>query len=193
MKKAEWITICGFSEQVGHFKAINFIGAYSYYYEYKIMEFYNVYMKLKKNVLFILNEEIQETTKYRINYEEDGLLNIFWKGSDKSKIQEVEIYKDFIANPSNLVYQSLYLSNYEHYYSIKVKKQSKYLLIYKSKDDKNNRTIYFDFTHNLGKKIGFKIIGSYAHKYISWIVYTSGTYIFYTNLNKNVIDYSNEF
>ena len=33
MKKTEWITICGFSEQVGHFKAIKFVGSNNYYYE----------------------------------------------------------------------------------------------------------------------------------------------------------------
>ena len=144
MKKTEWITICGFSEQVGHFKAVKFVGSESYYYDYKFLEFYNVNLKLNKSVLFVLNEEIQETTKYKINYEEEGLLNIFWKGSDKDKIQDVKLYKDSLTNPSDLIYHSLYISNYEHYYSLKVKKQLKYFLIYKSQDDYNNRTIYYN-------------------------------------------------
>jgi len=60
------------------------------------MEYYAIKMKLNNPQLSILDEENDETVKYEITNEEEGLLNIFWKGSDSSKIQEVEIYKSSI-------------------------------------------------------------------------------------------------
>ena len=184
-KQSKWLSILGFSEQVGLFKAIKFHGFDNFYYEYNVIEFNNINMKINDKELFNWNEDYPETTKYKITLEEEGLLNIFWKGSNKSKIQEVEIYKDFLTNPSNLIYHSLNISNYEHNFSVKTSKQTKFLLIYKSIDDENNRTIYFDFTHNLGKEIIFKSNKNDVFNYNKWIVYSSGTYKFFTKIAEN--------
>ena len=55
--------------------------------------FETVSLDLNENILFDLDEEKQETTMYNITFNDDGLLNIFWKGSDSNKVQKVLIYK----------------------------------------------------------------------------------------------------
>ena len=54
-------------------------------------------------------------------------------------------------------------------------------------------TIYFDFTHNLGKEFGFKSNKSIANNYKNWIIYTSGVYKFYTEINTDENGFLNEF
>ena len=191
MKKKENITIFGYSEQIGIYNAINFIHAKEYYYDFD--EYLNVNIELNNNLLFNLDEEIPEIAKYKIIVNNNGLLNIFWKGSNKNKIQDIEIYKNFNISPSNLIYQSLKISNFEHNFSLKVNKRSNYLLIYKSKNDENNRIIYFDFTHNLGKEFGLKNNEIDQFNYKSWTIYTSGSYKFYTKIVSSNLDFSNEF
>ena len=144
-------------------------------------------MKLNTSQHFTLDEEISETTKYNITNEDAGALNIFWKGSDSTKKQEVEIYKGFSTNPSDLIYKSVKLSNYEHNYSFKVTKNSKNLLKYTSYDDMNKRIIYFELTHSLGKEFGFK--NEYYKN--NWIIYSSGTYKFYTKIDSNEQGFNN--
>ena len=182
IKTKGYITIFGYSEQINYFKAIKFYSSRRFYYDYIPMEYFIIKMKLNNPQISILDEENDETIKYNITNEEEGLLNIFWKGSDSSKIQEVEIYKTFSIIPSNKIYESLKISKYEHYYSLKINKESKYLLKYTSQNDPNFRIIYFDLTDNLGKEFGFKIN---KNNYTNWIVYTSGIYKFYTKINNN--------
>ena len=191
MKEKQRIKIFGFCEQVNHFNAIKFLDSDYFYYDYQITEFYEVDMQMNNNELFSLDEDIGETTKYNITFDENGILNIFWKGSDNSKIQEVEIYKSFLISPLNLIYQSLNISNFEHNYLLKVTKKSKYILIYKSKNDKNNRTIYFDFTYNLGKEFGFINNENRENNYKNWTVYSSGIYKFFTRITNNKNDKNN--
>ena len=194
MRKQNLITILGFSEQVGLLNAIKFEKPIKYSYYYKPAEFYSIKMKINNNKLIISNNEIEEATKYKISFENEGLLNIFWKGSNSNKIQEVEIYKSFNVISSNLLYKSLNLSNYEHNYLIKVKRESKYILIYKSKEDGyNHRIIFFDFTHNLGKEFGFNNNENKLNYFKNWIIYTSGIYKFYIKIDKNDINTNNEF
>ena len=131
------------------------------------MKYIKIKMKLNNLQLSILGEDNDETVKYEITNEEEGLLNIFWKGSDSSKIQEVEIYKSSI-NPSNIIYQSLKVSKYEHYYLLKVNKELKYILKYTSQNDRNNRIIYFELTDNLGKEFGFK---TNENNYKNWTLF----------------------
>ena len=191
IKTNGYITIIGYSEQIDHFKAIKFYQTKYTYYNYEPIEYFNTTMKLKNPLVYILNEDNDETVKYNITNKEGGLLNIFWKGSDSSKIQEVEIYKTFSISSSNMIYQSLKISNYEHNYSLKVNKESKYLLKYTSKNDGKNRTIYFDLTDNLGKEFGFKTNNN-ENNYQNWIIYTSGTYKFYAKINNNDIGLINK-
>ena len=194
MRKNTNITILGFSEQVGLLNAVKFEEPIKYPFYYKPVEFYSIKMKIYKSELIILNNETEETTKYKISFENEGLLNIFWKGSNSNKIQDVEIYKSFNVISSNLFYKSLNLSNYEHNYSIKVNKESKYILIYKSKEDEfNSRTIFFDFTQNLGKEFYFKKNENILNYSKNWIIYTSGIYKFYIKINENDINTNNEF
>lgn len=121
IKTKGYITIFGYSEQIAHFKAIKFYRSRSVYYDYVPIEYYVIKMKLNTPQLSILGEENDETIKYNITNEEEGLLNLFWKGSDSSKFQEVEIYQ-FSINPSNIIYKLLLISKYEHFYSLKVSK-----------------------------------------------------------------------
>ena len=131
------------------------------------MKYIKIKMKLNNLQLSILGEDNDETVKYEITNEEEGLLNIFWKGSDSSKIQEVEIYKSSVDS-SNIIYKSLKNSKYEHNYSLKVNKELKYILKYTSQNDINNRMIYFELTDNLGKEFGFK---TNENNYKNWTLF----------------------
>ena len=187
LKKSGTIYIIAFSEQVKHFNAIKFLNKDYFTYEYKESYGYPITLDLNENILFDLDEEKQETTMYNITFNDDGLLNIFWKGSDSNKVQKVLIYKTFTISNSNLLYNSLSISNFEHNYSFKALRRSKNLIVYTSQNDVKNRTIYFEFTHRLGKEFRFNNIDN-----SNWIVYTSGTYKFYTKIDINDKDIENK-
>ena len=193
MKKTNPLIIVGYSEQISLFNALRYEGYAHYFYNYTI-EFYKIIMEINNNKLILLDEEMEETSKYKISFDQKGLLNVFWKGSNSYKVQEVEFYNGLNICSSNLIYKSLIFSDYEHNYSIKVRRDSELLLIYKSKDDlNNNRTIFFDFTHNLGKEFGINNIKNEKKDYKNWIVYTSGIYKFYLEIDKKDINLDNEF
>ena len=181
LKKSAKIQYLGYSEQVNHYKAIKFYVLEKYNYEYEDLDFLSVNFQLNKNKLYILDEEFPDILKIKIEYGEEGLLNIFWKGSDINKIQEVLLYNNFEINSQQLIYNSTNISKYEHNFSIKVNSRNKNIFIYNSIDDIKNRTIYFDFTNSLGKEFGFN---SEQNKYQNWIIYTSGIYKFFTKIDK---------
>ena len=181
MKQRGNITIFGYSEQINYYKAIKFLSSINFYYNYPST------IKLNDSILFNLDEKAAETLQHTITCEDEGALNIFWKGSDSNKIQDIEIYNNISLSKENLIYKSLDISNYEHNYSFLVNEQNKYLFIYKSINDTSKRMVYFVFTHKLGKEFGFE-----KKEDSNWIVYTSGIYKFYSKIDINDEGFENK-
>ena len=181
-KKSSYISVLGYSEQIGRLNAIKYYSSKIITFKYDVYLFHDISLDLNEEIMIPLDQNEQERAKFNVTYKNDGNLYIFWTGSKNDYKQDFVIYGQNYK--SGIKYNSKRYSNYEHNYILQnVKANSFNYMFYESVDDPDNKKVYFTFTHKLGKKFGYA--GSTINNHNVWKVYTSGIYKFYTEINND--------
>ena len=181
--KSSTIQIFGYSEQVGLFKAIKFYPTLSIEFKYDVYIFHNVVLNMDEDKIFYLDENEQDRVKFNITYNDEGSLNLYWRGSNENYLQKLYIYGNDYKGPC--IFDSTRISYSEHNYTLdNITHNSYNYIIYESVDDKMDKIFYFSLTHKLGKKFDFNDNNNINNK---WKVYTSGIYKFYTEIKSDDI------
>ena len=181
-KKSSYISVLGYSEQIGRFNAIKYYPSNIITFKYDVYLFHDITLDLNEEKILTLDKNEQNRAKFNVTYKNDGSLYLFWSGSKNNYKQNFVIYGQ--SYKGAIKYNSKRYSSYEHSYILQnVKANSFNYMFYESVDDPDTKKVYFIFTHKLGKKFGY----TGCNNNNVWKVYTSGTYKFYTEINDDDI------